>query len=228
MRTTTTVGDVMTRKVITVGPATPFKDIIGVITANSISAVPVVDSEGKLLGVVSEADLLHKQEHQNDDAESGPSLFSGPRTREHWRKAGGRTAAELMTTPAPTVSAGTTLPDAARALSQAGVHRLFVIDGGFLAGVLARRDVLRTFLRGDEDIQAEIGRDVFDNALHANKNNVRATVEHGVVTLTGRLEYEGEVGRAVQLIHAIPGVVEVKNRMGYVWNGEGTRVGVTG
>jgi CBS domain-containing protein len=227
MQTTTTVSDVMTRKVVTVGPATPFKDIIGVLTAHAISAVPVVDAEGRILGVVSEADLLHKQEHQDDVEQAGPSRFSGHQTRERWRKAAGRTAAELMTSPAPTVPAGATLPDAARALTQAGVRRLFVTDGEFLAGVVARRDVLRTFLRGDEDIQTEIRHDVFDNALHANKNNVRATVEHGVVMLTGRLEYEGDVDRAVQLIGSIHGVVEVKNRMGYVWNGEGTHFAVT-
>jgi CBS domain-containing protein len=221
----TTVGDVMTRNVITVGPATPFKDVVELIVGDGVSAAPVVDGHGTLLGVVSEADLLLRQEHQDDDSGAGPSIFAGRQVRDLWRKAAGRTAAEMMTSPPLTVRSEATLPSAARLLSRSGVRRLCVVDGTRLVGVLARRDLLRAFLRAGEDIQAEIDTDVFEGSLHANRNNVRATVEHGVVMLTGRLEYEDDVATAVRLIRAVPGVVEVKDRLDYVWNGASRHTG---
>jgi CBS domain-containing protein len=226
MRTTATVEDVMTREVVTVNPATPFKDLIEVLSAHSISAVPVVDGHGALVGVVSEADLLCRQEHQDDTAGSGPSFFAGRKTREHWRKASAQTAAGAMTSPPLTTTPETALSTAAGLLAQAGIRRLFVVAEGKLVGVLARRDVLSTFLRADGDIRAEINEAVFDHALHANRNNVLATVEHGVVLLTGRLEYEADVATAERRVESIPGVVEVRNRMDYVWNGQGVQVPV--
>jgi CBS domain-containing protein len=218
---TTTVGDVMTRDVITVGPTTPFKDVVDRLVGAGISAIPVIDKHGAIVGVVSEADLLYREEHEDDAPTAHPPVFAGHRTREQWRKAAGLTAADLMTSPVLTVSAGTGLPQVARRLAQAGVRRLVVVDDGKVVGVVARRDLLRIFLRGDPDIQAEIDRDVLAGALHANMTMVRATVDDGVVMLTGQLEYEADVATATRLCHDIPGVVSVWNRLDYLWNGAG-------
>ena len=196
----TTVADVMTRNVVTVGPKTPFKDIVEILADAGISAVPVLDPNGTVLGVVSEADLLCRQEHQDDLNEHRSSIFAGHHTREQWRKSTALTAADLMTAPALTIPARAFLPSAARILARAEVRRLFVLDGHQLVGVLSRRDLLKTFLTPDTYLRATVGRDVFDHALHANPDNVLATVEHGVVLLTGRLEYEGDVTTAVRLI----------------------------
>ena len=107
-----------------------------------------------------------------------------------------------------------------RLLTKSGVRRLFVLDGEHLVGVIARRDVLRTFLRTDEDLQIDVDHTVFGDALHADRNNVLASVEHGVVMLTGRLEYEADVATAERLTLAVPGVVAVRNRMDFVWQGQ--------
>ena len=96
-----------------------------------------------------------------------------------------------------------------------------MLDGEHLVGVVARRDVLRTFLRTDEDLRTDVDRTVFDDALHADKNAVLASVERGVVLLTGRLEYEADVATAERLALAVPGVVGVRNRMDFVWQGQG-------
>lgn len=215
----TRVADVMTRRVVTVGPKTPFKDIVEILADAAISAVPVLDQNGTVLGVVSEADLLRRQEHQDDSDQRGASIFAGHRAHEQWRRSAGLTAAEVMTVPALTITAQVSLPSAARILARAEVRRLFVVEHDQLVGVLSRRDLLKAFLRTDADLRATIERGVFDHALHANPANVLATVEHGIVLLTGRLEYEGDITTAVRLIASIPGVVEVRNRLDYTWDG---------
>lgn len=220
----TTVADVMTRNVVTVEPKTPFKDIVEILADAGISAVPVLDPNGAVLGVVSEADLLCRQEHQDHVDERRLSIFAGHHAREQWHKSTGLTAVELMTAPALTINAKVSLPGAARILAGAKVRRLFVVDGGQLVGVVSRRDLLTTFLRTDADLRATVDRDVFGHVLHANPDSVLATVERGVVQLTGRLEYEGDITTAVRLISSIPGVVEVKNRLDYTWNGDSATV----
>lgn len=216
-----TVADVMTRDLITVAPGAPFKDIVDFIVGEGISAVPVVDAKGRPIGVVSGADLLRKEEHRDVDA--GPPAFALPATRQRWRKAVGLTARELMTSPVRTVRSDAELPSAARELARSGVRRLFVVDGDRLVGVLSRRDLLRGFLRGDNEIRDEIEREVFVRNLWADLSRVRVTVEHGVVTLTGRLEYQAEVELAGQQARAIPGVIAVRNRLDYLWTGESQR-----
>ncbi|MEV7098611.1 CBS domain-containing protein [Amycolatopsis sp. NPDC051045] len=221
MQAKTTVGDVMTRAVITVGPELPFKDLVQVIVTSGVSAVPVVTPEGTMIGVVTEADLLCRQAHEDDVPGAACPHFAGHLTKEDWRKAAGQTAATLMSTSPDTTSPAATLPAVARLLTQRRVRRLFVLQDEKLVGVVARRDVLRSFLRTDDDVQSDVDHTVFDEALHANRNNVLASVEHGVVLLTGRLEYEADVATAERMTRAVPGVVDVRNRMDFVWTGQG-------
>lgn len=220
-----TVADVMTRDVVTVAPRTPFKEVVDVLVTKGISAVPVVDGDGALLGVVSEADLLRKAEHADDEPGAGPSVLSLPGARTRWRKAAALTARELMTSPAHTVSSEAAVPNVARLLAEFRVRRLFVVDGGRLVGVVARRDLLRGFLRSDDDIRTDIEREVFGRVLWAPAGAVSATVVNGEVTLTGRLEYEAEVEITGHLVRSIPGVVHVTNRLTYQWIDDADRSG---
>jgi CBS domain-containing protein len=219
MQTTTTAVDVMTREVITATPVTSFKDLADLIVTRGLRPVPVVGPDGGMLGVVTEADLLCREAHRDDRAGARCPHFAGHLAREDWRKAASLTAATLMQPSPETTTPEATLPEIARLLTKNGVRRVFVLRDGRLAGVVARRDVLRTFLRTDEDLRADIDRAVFGTALHAQRDAVLASVKHGVVLLTGRLEYEADVAAAERLTLAIPGVVGVDNRMDYVWQG---------
>ncbi|HVV19162.1 MAG TPA: CBS domain-containing protein [Pseudonocardiaceae bacterium] len=214
----TTVNDVMTRDLITVASTTPFKDLVDLMVRERVSALPVVDAAGNLLGVVSEADLLCKEQHADDGPDVEPPRFANRRVRDHWRKAAGLTAVDVMTSPVLSVPSSATLPEAARHLASGGVRRLCVVDDGRLVGVVARRDLLRPYQRSDEDIQAQVDSEVFVR-VHAKRTMARATVTKGVVTLTGRLEYQGDVSTAVRLIRAVPGVIAVRNRLDWQWNG---------
>jgi len=222
----TTAADVMTRDVIAIEPGSPFKEIVDTLVKRHISAVPVVDEHGRLLGVVSEADLLHKQEHADDEPGVGPPILALPRARARWSKAAAVTARGLMTTQVHTVSPEAAVPNVARLLAQFRVRRLFVVDGaGRLVGVVARRDLLRGFLRTDNEIRAEIEREVLGRVLWATPGAVSVEVTDGVVTLSGQLDYQAEVDIADHVVKAIPGVVSLHNRLSYRWvdEADGTR-----
>lgn len=208
---TTTVADVMTADPVTVDPDAPFHEVVELITTNGISAVPVVDQELGMLGVVSKADLLGTQEQLEE--------LTGRQPRQPRRRREELAARDLMTLPVLAVPPEASLPSAARRLARAGVDRLFVVDGRRLVGVLTRRDMLRAFLRDDQEIRAEIEQEVFGRVFRADPAVLGAAVDNGVVTLTGRLEYEADITMATRIVESIPGVVTVHNQMDYVWRG---------
>lgn len=209
----TTVATVMTTDPVTVTPDTAFKDIVAVLTGRAISAVPVVDDHGTPIGVVSEADLLVRTEHQPEATELG-------RLRRHrHHDECGRTAAELMTPNPLTIRPDASLPEAARILATAGVRRVLVVDdAGRLVGVVARRDLLSPFLLDDERIRAAVVDEVLWQALWLKPTRLTVEVDHGVVTLTGTVERRSEAELAVRLTDALPGVVAVSNQLHYTWN----------
>ncbi|WP_236794259.1 CBS domain-containing protein [Amycolatopsis sp. GM8] len=208
---TLTVGEVMTRDVCAVPPDAEFKEIAVLLARRRISAVPVVENGGTLLGVVSEADLLPKEEHVGER-----TRHAGHRVRRH--KAEASRARDLMTAPARTIDIDVPLPVAARELAASGMRRLFVMDGERLVGVLARRDLLGVFLRPDGELKAEIETEVFGHALLASPGCYSVTVRGGEVLLLGRVERRSQVTAAGKLTALVPGVVEVRNRLDYVWD----------
>src|SRR4051794_17765590 len=146
-----TVSDVMTHTVVAVGSEAPFKEIVALLDQWKVSAVPVLAGEGRVVGVVSEADLLPKEEFRDTD-EGEPA----DRT-----KASALTAGELMSSPAVTVHADAQVAEAARIMARRHVKRLPVVDRvGMLQGVVSRSDLLKVFLRPDPEIAAEIRRGV--------------------------------------------------------------------
>lgn len=212
-----TVESVMTTDVVTVSPDTPFKDVVSLLTERGISAVPVVDADGVPVGVVSEADLLAKEEYAGGT--EPVRLFAGSDRKHRWRKASGLTAAQVMTTPVVTVPADAAVSVAAHRLAEAHVRRLFVVGpDGRLLGVASRRDMLRLFLRTDEQIRHDVAQEVLARALWADPNSIRIEVSDGVVTLTGQFERRSEAQIAVRLTATRPGVIGVVDELTYEWD----------
>jgi CBS domain-containing protein len=212
----TKVSDVMTTQVVSVAEDTPFKDIAETLIQGGISAVPVVDAAGHVLGVVSEADLLRKEEFREQYYREGyrPPLRARLRHPKARRKAAGDTAAELMTSPAISVTPDTSVVAAARLMDAHEVKRLAVVDGqGRLAGIVSRRDLVKPFLRADGDIAAEIREDVLDRSLWVDTAGVAVDVERGVVTLSGWMDRRTEAAIAVRLTQRVNGVVGVVDRL---------------
>jgi CBS domain-containing protein len=158
-----TVESVMTKQVVTARLDTPFKELVGLMAEHRVSGLPVVDRNGRLVGVVSEADTLAKQEYQGGTATR--PWFAGRVRRARWRKSAGLTAADLMTTTAVTIGETATVSAAARLLAQKKVRRLCVVgEDGKLTGIVSRRDVITTFLRDDDAIRADIEEHVVKKA----------------------------------------------------------------
>jgi CBS domain-containing protein len=210
-----TVASVMTTNVITVAPETQFKDVVTLLAANEISAVPVIGPRGSLIGVVSEADVLPKQEFHGG-ADAIPHGVA--RRRARWYRSLGQCAAELMTTPVLTIEPDASVTLAARRLAEHHTRRLFVVDAdGKLVGVVSRRDLLGVFLRSDEQIRADIDEHVL-RPLGPSPElvPVSVTVADGVVTLDGEVNRRSDTGTYVYLIQAaVPGVVSVRNNLTY-------------
>ena len=206
-----TVGSVMTREVVTARQETTFKDIVVMLNEHRVSGLPVVDTKGRPLGVVTEADTLVKQE-QPGDAPSRPWL--GRRRRARWRKATGRVAADLMTAPPVTVDPATTITAAARTMAHKRIRRLCVVDGdGKLVGIVSRRDVISTYLRDDDAVRADIEENVFKKGMWLFPIHLTVVVSAGVATLDGSVERRTTALVAGQLTQAIPGVVAVRNNV---------------
>jgi len=210
------VKNVMSTDVATVRQGTPFKDVARLLAQRDVSALPVLDRDGHVLGVVSEADLLVKQGTQ--EIELTHSLLTWWRGRRHLRRATATTAGQLMTSPAVTVDTNSSVAGAARLLTEHTIKRLPVVDeDGKLVGIVSRKDLLTVFLRTDEDIRADIVEHVFEHGLGIAVNPAAVTVEvrDGKVALTGQLDLRSQLSLVEDMTHHIDGVVDVTASMTY-------------
>lgn len=206
------VKDVMTSDVITVRPETSLKDVAAILTERRISGVPVVDASGKVVGVVSEGDILFK--------ERGPSertgllaWFADPYDVAEQLKLAARTAAEAMTAPAKTIAPWRLVSSAAAEMLDEGVNRLPVVDDeGRLVGIVTRADLVRAFVRTDAEIVREIREKVLERALLLETpETVTVGVDGGVVTLDGFVELRADAELIATLVARLPGVVDVES-----------------
>jgi len=205
------VKDVMTTTVAVVTTETPFKEIARRLAEHRVAALPVIDAREHVVGVVSEADLLLKEEHPE------PRLgrpFEGRRRASERRKASGALARDLMTAPAVTVGPDAPLAEAARLMHEHGYRSLPVVDATErVVGIVARRDLLRAFLRPDHEIQEEIEDQVILESLWIDPQSVTVSVEQGVVTLSGQLEPSSLIPILVRMTYGVDGVVRVENHL---------------
>ena len=201
-----TVGDVMTKEVVTVGPDTDFKTCVDLLRVKAVSALPVVDGDF-VLGIVSEHDLLLKEE----DRDSGVNLG-----RREVKQARGRTAGDVMHSPALCVGLGASLSEAARLMHKRAVKRLPVLDPtGRLVGIVSRHDLLKAFLRSDESIRSEVNENLLGSTLWIDSRTVDVEVLDGVVVLTGELETKSLADLLTRLVSSVEGVVAVDSRLAF-------------
>ena len=213
------VGSVMTTDVVRTTHHTPFKEVARLLAAHRISGLPVIDEDDKVVGVLSETDLMMHQATTPDPYEPKhrarlAALAPGAKRRATKGKA--HTAGELMTRPPVTVHADDTIVQAARVMAQRHVERLPVLDEeDRLVGIVTRRDLLQVFLRPDQEIRNEVIEEVLVRALWLPPRGVEVSVTEGVVTLTGHMERKSETEIALAMTRRIDGVVDVVGKLTY-------------
>lgn len=212
-----TVSDVMTTHVHVARPQAPFKVLVRLIEENKVSAIPIVDQQGIPIGIVSEADLLLKERRQELESEGD---YLHPRRRRHERaKAEGTVAAEVMTSPAITVAAGTPLSEAAQLMQKKNIRRLVVVDHrGRIAGIVSRSNLLQVFLRADDELRDEVVNKLIPALAPPSTTKIGVNVHSNIVTLTGELDRKSDVEILTRLTRELDGVVDVVNRLTYCWD----------
>lgn len=202
------VREVMTTGVVTVHEHATFKEVVAALVANRISAVPVLDADRRVVGVVSESDLLTRVSRAHRGHYRGRHFAHYPRTRDRMRAATART---LMTSPAVvTTTPDVPITDAARSAAEARVRRLPVVDSdGVLVGIVTRADLLRPFLRPDAEIRDDIVGNVIVGMFVLNAHDFTVDVDEGVVRLRGQVEHKSSRTPLLEAVRAVGGVVDV-------------------
>ncbi|MEU9716642.1 CBS domain-containing protein [Streptomyces sp. NPDC047976] len=196
------VADLMTDEVVSVAPGTAFKDVAKLLAQYDISGVPVLDDEDRVLGVVSQTDLLAHTAPPHDPA------------RQSSTAAGPPTAGDVMSAPAVTVHAEETVPDAARLMTRRGIERLPVVDvEDRLVGIVTRRDLLRMFLRPDSEIRRRITDEILVEALGFSAGDIDVHVVDGIVALDGHVERRSQLPALLSLVEQLDGVVAVASHV---------------
>lgn len=202
------ISELMTREVVSVRGDAPFKEIVRTLSQHRVTAVPVVDGEGRVVGVVSEGDLLRK----TADQAAAPDGLPAVPDLEVWEraKAEGTRAEELMSAPAVCARPDWTVAEAARLMEVQRVKRLVVVDGDdHLLGIVSRRDLLGIFLREDDDIRREIVEDVLGGTLRLEPTALAVEVHDGRVELGGRVPFRGMLPAIERMCAMVDGVVSV-------------------
>ena len=210
-----TVRDLMTTRVVSMRKGASFREMAAALREHRVSAFPVVDADGEVIGVVSEADMLTK-EALGSEPQGMPGMITGLlRHREH-AKARGITAGDLMSSPAVTVAPEDTVERAAKLMYTRKVKRLPVVDAdAHLVGIISRVDVLAIFDRSDEELRTEIRDHVIRDAFLIDPAVFGVIVNDGVVTLEGKPETSDVGHDLVDRTRHVPGVVAVRDRLSY-------------
>jgi CBS domain-containing protein len=207
-----TVKDVMSTHVVAVRKNAPFKDMAARLREHRVSAFPVLDEDNKVIGVVSEADLLTKEALEY----SATSRVSGMLHHREQVKAAATTAEDLMTKPPVTVGPDEFVTHAARLMYARKVKRLPVVDDdGHLIGIVSRADVLSVYSRPDADIRHEIIDNIILGMLLCDPSRFTVTVKDGIVTVEGIPETASVGHDMIDEIRHVEGVVAVRDRLNY-------------
>jgi CBS-domain-containing membrane protein len=216
------VEELMTRNAIAVTPEIPLKEVGGLLAEHRISGLPVVDDEGHVLGVVSEADILVK-ERGPESKHGGVFAWLLEGGRADQEKLAARNAGEAMTAPAITIRARKHVSEAARLMTEHGIKRLPVVDAyGSLVGIVTRSDLVRAFARSDDEIAREIREDVVTRTLWIEDPGLEVRVDRGEVTLTGELERKADADLLSLFVARVPGVISVRSELTWRWDDRST------
>jgi CBS domain-containing protein len=219
------ITDVMTKEVRSVEPDTPLKEVARILAYLGISGLPVVSPESRVLGIVSEGDLLFKERGSTPAHRGGLlGLLLEWDEDEAEQKLQARTAGQAMSSPPITIGPKASLTEAAALMLDNRIKRLPVVDPqGILIGIVTRADLVRAFLRPDSEIEREIREDLVVRTLWIAPERVNVTVDHGEVSLSGEVESQADAEMLVKFSQRVPGVVTVLSKLKWPAESNGTK-----
>lgn len=216
MKAGVSVAEVMRHQVVAVREAARLAEIVTAMRRYRISSVPVIDAEDRVIGLISQHDLLALDDRYGPDGVRrgllGRLLSRGGRT-----DVTSKVATEVMSAPAATVTADTPAREAAREMYRRNIHQLPVIDPatGRLTGIITRADLLAVYERPDEDIRREILYDIIEHTLGMAPERFEVTCVGGTVTIRGRLGRRSAALRLAEAIANVGGVIAVRDHLAY-------------
>ena len=210
------VRDIMTSDVVTIGAEDSLKDAASILTALGVSGLPVCDVDRNVIGVISEADILYKELDPKERTGGALAWLVDASNGTTIRKARARKVAEAMSTPPMTISPFHLVAEAARVMTEHRINRLPVVKGETLVGIVTRADLVRAFVRSDEEVEREIRDDVIVRALCLPSTDLRIEVDGGNVRLAGAVNARSDALLLERLATRVPGVVSLESRVD--WN----------
>jgi CBS domain-containing protein len=207
----TTVGDMMTRSVLSVTPETPLKEVARLLVEHRISGLPVVDDTGRVVGVISEGDLLVKEQRRDAIHHRPLARIFGDsaETRQLLAKAEASTAGDAMTAPAITIESDRPVSVAAARMIERKVNRLPVTEQGRLAGIVTRADVIRAFVQTDDELADAIRSEVLLRSMWLDPGKFSVEVANGQVDIHGAVDRRSTAAMVERMVTMLPGVVGV-------------------
>ena len=210
------VRDVMTQSVISVPPEMSLRDVARLLIDHQISGVPVVDEAGAVVGVVSEADLLVKQLSRPVSRRLPLEWILGERhDPEELRHRAATTAAETMSAPAVTIDADRPLREAAAVMIDRSVNRLPVTSTGRMIGIITRADLVRAYLRLDQEIVHAVNEEVIRRTMWLDPSAFALDVREGVVRIDGSVDRRSTARILEKLIGLVDGVAHVESHLAW-------------
>ncbi|MBS3666585.1 MULTISPECIES: CBS domain-containing protein [Halomonadaceae] len=223
--------DIMTPKVVSVGPDTEVRDIAQLLLKHRISAVPVVDKDRQLVGIVSEGDLMRRVKDEGDHRDAWwLSLFTGGKDAADYVKSHGRKAHEVMTANPLSVAENTPLHTIARMLEKHHIKRVPVLRDGKLVGIVSRANLLQGIANAavaptqsptdDRQIREAILKEV-ENNTGVQVEGISVIVDGGAVEVWGLVESHEQKQAVTVAAENVPGVTKVENHLGMMPRGVG-------
>jgi CBS domain-containing protein len=210
------VEDVMTRDVATARADMSLKEAAREMTERGISGMPVIDDDGQVIGVISEADLLGKERHAPEHNGSALRRLRRRSETDEERRFDARLVGAAMTTPAITVAAYCPVTGAAERMLERGINRLPVIRRNRLIGIVTRADLVRAFARSDHELEADVREMVeLQKELAGDRSPIEVGVSDGEVTLSGEVRLQSQAEIIARTVRSVPGVVGVSSKLSW-------------
>lgn len=210
------IHELMTTDVVTVGVGTPLKDAAALMAEHNVSGLPVVDSANHVLGVLSEGDILYRETGRRANTTMLGRMGIGISDTEAARRSIATTVGEAMSAPAVTLGPQRPASDAANLMIDRQINRLPVVDGdGVLIGIVTRADLVRAFVRSDDELAREIREDVFGRTLWLDPEWIHVEVHDGEVQLSGQVETKVDAELVPSFVERVPGVMGVSSKLSW-------------